>query len=109
VRLEQLTYEEATPYLEARYTVRDGLIWLCTEDNFSKLPQDPLLERLSRETAAVFDGTGQRLSPLVDLSGYGHQDSPWRSFKSPEVRAIMLPAFEEAKRRVAATLQQEGS
>lgn len=106
-RLEKLTYDQATPYLEARFTVREGRIWLCTPDNFAKLPRDPLLEGLSRETAAVFDGTGRMFPRLIDFSRFGYEDSPWGTFKDPRMREVLLPSFEEAKKRLLATMRAE--
>ena len=106
-RLQSLTYEEARPYLEARYTVREGRIWLCTATNFARLENDPLLERLSREAAEAQMAGGQKLTPLVDTSAYGNGDSPWGSFRKPQAKALMSPAFEAARRSLLAEMPRE--
>ena len=107
-RLERLTYEEARPYLEARYTVREDWLWLCKPDNFAKLPRDPLLERVSRETALQYHAIVQHNPRLTDYSPYAPCNSPWGAFADPDVKKLLLPCFEEAKRRIAASLRESG-
>lgn len=108
-RIERLTYEEARPYLEARYTIREDWLWLCDPDNFAKLRRDPLLERVSRQTALLYHESARHNPRVADLSPYGPGDSPWGAFADPDVKRVLLPAFEEAKRRIVASLKSSGS
>lgn len=100
VRLKRLRYEEIQPYLEARYTIREGRLWLCTPTNFAKIPHDPLLEQVSRETAELFWATGQKITPFIDLSTYRDADSPWGAFADPRIRALVTPSLEEARAKL---------
>ena len=112
-RIENLTYAEAQRYLEARYLIGGGELKLC-EDNFKLIPQrDSLLELVSVVTAEILWSTGeedesQKIYPYIDVDLYADGDSPWGAFSSPSVKERVLPAFEEAKRRISANLKKEG-
>ncbi len=99
--IDAVTYEEATPYFEARFIWRrDGIAWReCGQNNFANLPDRPTLRWLAEEATARFlDATED--TPGVFTLYQGKRivgDSPWGVFAIPKVRALMEQPFEEAK------------